>query len=146
MGVLIENRSPTRDEVVLIHTVTDENPHQGAIIDTSTYTAGVTFVATAILLQSLVVYTFLIEESDDSGMSGATTVEDARLTAPISEMTRQGSTRNDVEGSFLNAVGVVNVKQFIRITGTATVTGLSGQVTVYAREINDSKPVENIVA
>ncbi len=147
MGVLIENRSQTLDRVALIHTVTDTSIQVGIAVDTAVNVQGVTFVVEARNLQANEVYEFLIEEDDDSGFSNPNTVESARLTGPISDLTRSiaNGLVNDAEGRFLNAIGVVNVKRFVRISGTATVAGTSGDVIVLTRKILTNQPVLNVV-
>lgn len=145
MGVIVENRSDTRNEVTLIHDVSDTVLHEGGVIDVKLYPLGVTFAVEARGLNGSEVYEFIIEEDDDDGFSSPNTVEDARLTAPISDLTRSTAIRlNDAQGQHLNAVGVFNVKRFIRISGTATVSGASGSVIVFAQERVNSSPDVNI--
>jgi len=143
MGILIENRSPTRDELIFKHSirVANPNPHAGFIIDTQGMSAGVTFVPAAIALGGGEDYTFVLNESDDSAMSGATPVDAARLVGSLSDIT---FTTSSVEDEFLNAIGVFNTKRFVQLVGTS-IDGTQGTVFVLIRSIEENQAVVNEV-
>ena len=143
MGVLIENRSQTRDQITIIHEIIggDVAPHAGSIIDTANYPAGVSFIVVAFNLETTDLYTFIIEESDDSAMSGAMPIETARLTGEISELNHLNT--NNIQGNFVNAIGIVNTLRYVKLTGQATVDGTSGTVIAMVRQGVDSAPVKN---
>lgn len=59
--------------------VTGDTPQVGAIIDRRGYDSLTYIIATGLLADADATFTVLLEESDDSGMSGASAVDDADL-------------------------------------------------------------------
>lgn len=141
MGILVENRSATHDELVFIHpiSVTEDNPHLGNIVDTQGMSEGLTFVPVAFDLGVGEDYTFVINESDDSSMAGATPIDADRLVGELSDITFGN---DSVEDSFLNAIGVFNTLRFIQVIGTST-NNTQGTVFVLIRDNEEIKPVVN---
>jgi len=142
MGILVENRSPTKDFLSFLHQVSDTSPHGGSIIDTQGMSAGLTFVPTSFDLAGGENYTFVINESDDSAMSGATPIDAKRLVGSLSDITF--TTSVSTEGDFLNVIGVFNTKRFVQIVGTST-NGTQGDVWVFLRSIDENQAVVNEV-
>lgn len=102
--------------------ITTDTTTTGAIIDTADFDGGVMFT----FLSSVYgagTYTPLVEESDDSGMSGATAVADANLIG--TEAGAALSTAITASGAVLNTIGVYGAKRYLRlsiVSASATTT------------------------
>ncbi len=138
MPVLIENRSPTEDILALLHSITDTSINVGAIIDVLSFDGGVTFVPVSAI--STGTYAFTIQESDDSGMANANVIDDKNLIGTLGQINK---TSFDPPGDFLNVLGLINVKRFIRISGQSS-TGDPGVVSVAVRAANNARAVVNV--
>ena len=138
MSIVTDNRSPTADFLVFKHEISGAESHDGTIIDTAEFQNGVSFVPLADGLGEGEDYSFVINESDDSGMSGATAVSSDRIIESLSDLNK---TADDAEGDFLAAVGIVNTLRFVRITGTSL--NVSGTVYVNMRAGDVHEPVLN---
>lgn len=141
MGILVENRSPTKDFLTFLHEISDTNPHSGSIIDTQGMSKGLTFVPWGDDIGGSENYTFVINESDESDMAGATPIDNNRLVGSLDDIIITGTTG---EGEFLNVIGVFNTLRFVQIVGTST-DGTTGEVWVYSRSNEDDQPVVNSV-
>jgi len=145
MGILVENRSASSDIIGFFdNTFTNGVPVLGAIIDTVEFPQGVTFAPTRVGSNIVVVvFTFTIDESDDSGMAGATPISADRMTGALSDIELAN---NNNEGDFLNAIGVFNTLRFIRMSVTSDEdTDSEFTVMAYVRATNRDKAVVNDV-
>jgi len=94
-----------------VQAISSDTTTSGAIIDTADFDGGGMFT----LLCSAYTdgtYTPLIQESDDSGMSGATAVADANLIG-----TEAGAALSAVtaSGANLNSIGFFGTKRYVRL-------------------------------
>jgi len=142
MGILVENQSPVQDNFNFVHSAGGgaSLTHEGAIVDTANFSRGITFVPIA-FLQAGQTYSYVINESDDENMAGATQVPDERLSNPISDLTETNviPLNSGAEGTFLNAIGVFQVKRYIQLVGTSSSSNRT--VIVYIRANSELQPV-----
>lgn len=137
MGVLVENRTQSLDTFVLFSNLPFQGTAVSSTVDTEAHIRGVTFIPfVAFVIPFGESWTFLINESDDSGMANSNVIEDARLTAPINSMSISSPSNT---GDILKAVGVFNTKRYINITATNVVGGGAG-LNVLARAILNEQP------
>ena len=118
---VVDNRSDQLPKLAFNAVISTDTTTNGAIIDTANFDRGVTFIILAPVYTDGT-YTPVIEESDDSGMSGATDVTDAQLIG-----TEAGAVISAVSGSGANlaSIGVFSNKRFLRlkIVSASTSTG-----------------------
>lgn len=99
--------------------VSDDTPQVGQIIDRLGYESLTYAIAIGSVADADVTFTILLEESDDSGMSGATAVADADMisqtdgTAPETAAAFQYDDDNEVR-----KLGYVGNKRYTRLTIT----------------------------
>ena len=101
--------------------ITTDTTTNGAIIDTADFDGGVVFNFLC-TVYGAGTYTPILEESDDSGMSGANNIADANLIgteagAAISAVTASGAN--------LGSIGIFGTKRYVRVkilSATATTT------------------------
>ena len=90
-------------------------PLVGSIIDRSGYETLTYAIITGTLSDANATYAVLLEESDDSGMSGATAVADADLIG-----TEADAAFTYADDGETRKIGVVNNKRYTRLTITPT--------------------------
>jgi len=97
--------------------ITSDTTTSGAIIDTADFTSGMFTILCSAYTDGT--YTPLIQESDDSGMSGATAVADANLIG-----TEAGAALSAVtaSGANLNSIGFFGTKRYVRLQLVSTST------------------------
>lgn len=111
--------------------ITTDTTTAGAIIDTADFDGGVMYTLLT-TVYGAGTYTPLLEESDDSGMSGATAVADANLIG--TEAGAALGTAVTASGAVLNSFGCFGTKRYLRLsivsattTTTTVVAILTGQ-------------------
>lgn len=104
--------------------ITTDTTTNGAIIDTAEYDLGNSFLM-HIGLYTDGTYTMQIQESDDSGMSGATLVSGDQIIGTLPVLSAVTAS-----GGVIAEVGVISNKRFLRaqIVSTSTSTGASVHV------------------
>ena len=110
----------------------------GQIVDTAHYESG--------LLFSFIcgeygdgTYTPLIEESDDSGMSGATVVPESSLIGTIADATMTATVS---VGDPLPTIGVTTSKRYVRISIVASAVTDGAVICVITTKMPELKPNE----
>jgi len=108
----------------------------GAIIDTADVDGGVSY---ELLAQAWTdgTYTPLLEESDDSGMSGATAVPDENLIgteagAAVSALT--------AAGAVLTSFGAFGTKRYLRLSIVSTGTSTGADIVAVFNGVPEIKP------
>lgn len=104
---------------VLNAVINSDTTTNGSIIDTADYDTGVMFDFAAIAYTAGT-YTPLLEESNDSGMAGATVIPTANLIGTIADATLTAATP---AGGQLPTIGVVETKRYVRLSIVSTSTG-----------------------
>ena len=107
--------------------INSDTTTNGAIIDTADFDGGVVFT----LLSSVYnagTYTPVLEESDDSGMSGANDVADANLIG-----TEAGAALSAVSasGANLGSIGAFSTKRYLRLKIASVTSTTTTIVAVY---------------
>ena len=102
-----------------IENVTGNGTVTGGILDTADFDLGVMFALMALNFTDGV-HTLLIEESDDSGMAGATVVAGDQLIGTL-----PAATAATAEGAKVGTVGVISHKRYLRssVVSTGVTTG-----------------------
>ena len=116
--------------------ITTDTTTAGQIVDTAHYESGLMF-SFAALVYSAGTYTPLIQESDDSGMSGATAVPDANLVGTEAAAAMSAAT---AVGDEMNTIGVLNTKRYVRVSIVSVSTG-SATITETTSKMPELKPV-----
>lgn len=108
-----------RPLIAPVAAVTDNTATVSSIIDCQGYDAVTLAYVTGTLSDADATFTALLEESDDSGMSGATAVADADM------VSQTNGTAPEAAGSYTfaddaesRAIGYVGSKRYIRLTIT----------------------------
>lgn len=116
-----DSRSYMLPELAFSAAISSDTTTNGAIIDTAKYELGLTFnVAAAAWTDGT--YTFTLEESDDSGMSGAVDIDDSKLIGTEAGLTISAA---ETQGDILGSIGVFSNLRYVRlkVTSTSTATG-----------------------
>ena len=114
-------RSNLLPKLAFLAIINSDTTTNGAIIDTADFDGGIVFNFLC-TVYGAGTYTPVIEESDDSGMSGANNIADANLIgteagAAISAVTASGAN--------LYSIGIVGTKRYVRVkitSATSTTT------------------------
>lgn len=101
----------------------------GAIIDTADLDTGL-FVAMALTAFTDGTYTMLIQESDASDMSGATTIDSSQLVGSLPALSAV-----DTAGVNMDKVGILYTKRYVRVSivSTGVTTGATALVTAVSK-------------
>lgn len=104
-------RSNLLPKLAFLAIINSDTTTNGAIIDTADFDSGVVFNFLS-TVYGAGTYTPILEESDDSGMSGANDIADANLIgteagAAISAVTAAGAN--------LGSIGIFGTKRYIRV-------------------------------
>lgn len=127
-------RSNVKQILALLATISTDTTTNGAIIDTADFELGLMF-AVQISDYTDGTYTLLIEESDDSGMSGAVAVTGDKLIGSLpvlSAATAQGGT--------LGTVGVISNLRFVRASLVSASTSTGAVAQVISTEVAENMP------
>lgn len=114
-------RSDLDSRILLNAAISTDTTTVGAILDTANFDLGV-MLSVLCTAYTDGTYTLLLEESDDSGMAGATTVTTEQLIGSLPALS--ALTANNVQAE---TVGFFSTKRYIRVSivSTATTTGAS---------------------
>ncbi len=127
-------RSNLKEIVGFSAIITTNTTTAGAILDTSDFELGLMF-SVAITVFGAGTFTLLLEESDDSGMSGAVAITGDKLIGTLPALTAATA-----QGVTLETVGVISNLRYVRAsivsTGTTTTT-----VVVTATQKAENMPV-----
>jgi len=128
-------RSNVKQTLALLATITTDTTTAGSILDTADFELGLMF-AVQISAYTDGTYTLLIEESDDSGMSGAVAVTGDKLIGSLPAVSAVNAA-----GAALDTVGVISNLRYVRasLVSTATTSGATTQV--IATEVAENMPV-----
>lgn len=107
----------------------------GAIQDTADFELGLMF-AVSVSAFTDGTYTLLIEESDDSGMSGAVTVSGDKLIGTLPAISAAVA-----EGAAFSTVGVISNLRFVRVSIVSSSTSTGATVQVISTEVAETMPV-----
>lgn len=127
-------RSNLKEIVAFSAVINSDVTTNGAILDTADFELGLMF-SVAITVFGVGSYTLLLEESDDSGMSGAVAITGDKLigTLPVlGAATAQGAT--------LETVGVISNLRYVRAS-IVSVTSTTTTVVVTATQKAENMPV-----
>jgi len=135
-------RSNLEGQLAFNATVATDTTTAGTIIDTADYDGGVKFdlIATAYTDGT---YTPLLEESDDSGMSGATAVPDAKIIGTEAGAAISAATATT---DVLNSIGVFANKRYIRLSIVSTGTTTGATIVSVAQKQPEVTPVAGLSA
>lgn len=110
----------------------------GQIVDTAHYESGLMFSLAALVYDDGT-YTPLIEESDDSGMAGATEVPDKNLIGTEAEAALSAAT---ALGDAMKTIGVATSKRYVRLSIVSTgIIGTGATITATTNKMPELKPV-----
>ena len=128
-------RSNVKQNLALLATITTDTTTAGAILDTADFENGLMF-AEQVSAWTDGTYTLLIQESADSGMSGATTVSGDKL---IGSLPALGAAT--VQGAALETVGVIGTLRYVRASIVSASTSSGATVQVIATQVAEQMPV-----
>ncbi|MEE9223039.1 MAG: hypothetical protein V3V40_06240 [Nitrosomonadaceae bacterium] len=128
-------RSNLLQLVALVRTIASIGTITGAIIDTANFELGLMFSVNVTTFGAGETITLILEESDDSGMSGATVISGDQLIGALPVLTAVVA-----EGATLETVGVISNKRFVRAS-ISTVTTNSSTIVVAATQKAENMPV-----
>lgn len=136
-----DNRSDT-EFVAIAHFEDDTNEasQTTTIINTANFDNGVTYLFSALRIDANATFEVeKIEESDDAGMSGATTIPTDNLIGALPTLTA-----TDTFNTGLATTGVFGTKQYIQATVKLTLNGdTNATLAVYANKIPEVKPAKH---
>ena len=125
---------PTRDirsgleaRLAFLAIISTDTTTNGAIIDTADFDRGIVFSFLATLVATGT-FTPILEESDDSGMSGATDVTDAQLIGTEAAMIITDDPT--VQAAVITTLGCFSTKRYLRFKVLSAST--SGSSTIVA--------------
>lgn len=129
-------RSQLEPKLAFLAIINSDTTTNGSIIDTADYDGGVVFTLFC-SVYGAGTYTPVLEESDDSGMSGANNVDDANL---IGTEAGAAISAASTGGSVLKSIGCVGTKRYLRlkITSATSTTTTIGAVVQGVTEIAPS--------
>ena len=107
----------------------------GAILDTADFELGLMFAVNASAYTDGT-YTLLIEESDDSGMSGAVAVTGDKLIGTLPALAAAVA-----EGDALETVGVISNLRFVRASIVSASTATGATIFVVSTQVAETMPV-----
>lgn len=128
-------RSNLLEIVALVRTIASIGTITGAILDTADFELGLMFSVNVTTFGAGETVTLILEESDDSGMSGATVISGDQLIGTLPVLTAVVA-----EGATLETVGVISNKRFVRAS-ISTVTTNSSTIVVTATQKAENMPV-----
>lgn len=131
---VLDIRSDLKQTLALNAIISSDTTTQGAILDTANFELGLMF-ALALTVFSAGQADLLIQESDDSGMSGATTVSGDQLIGSLPSLTAVNA-----NGSEYATVGVISNKRYIRASVVST-DSADFTANLTATEKGEFKPV-----
>lgn len=134
-------RSDLEPKLAFLAIINSDTTTNGAIIDTEAYDLGIVFNFICTVF-GVGTYTPVIEESADSGMSGANDVADANLVG-----TEAGAALSAVTaaGANLNSIGIVGTKRYVRVK-IASVTSTTTTIVATFNGAPEIVPSANLSA
>ncbi len=114
--------------LALFANISTDTTTAGAIIDTADFELGLMFALSSTDYTDGT-YTLLIEESDDSGMSGAVAITGDKLLGILPVLSSVS-----VAGVALAKIGVISNKRFVRVKIVSTSTSTGADIQVIATE------------
>jgi len=125
-----------------VQAISTDTTTNGAIIDTKDFDKGIVFTLLCSAYTD-VTYTPVLEESDDSGMSGATDVPDANLIgteagAALSAVTASSAT--------LNSIGAFGTKRYLRLKIVSASTSTGATVGAVFHGVTEVEPATGLSA
>jgi len=136
--MLRDIRSDLGNDLALWQTIASDATFTGQIVDTAHYESGLLFSFICAVYGDGT-YTPLIEESDDSGMSGATVVPTSSLIGTIAAATL---TAVSVVGDPVPTIGVTTSKRYVRLSIVSTdFVALGSVVVCTTTKMPELKPV-----
>ena len=127
-------RSDLKVSLALEANITTDTTTAGAIFDTAQYELGLMF-AVAATGYTAGTYTLLIEESDDSGLSGSNVVSGDQLIGSLPAVSAI-----TVDGADYATVGVISNKRFVRASIVSTSSGAGAFINVTAIQKAENMP------
>lgn len=127
-------RSNLIQTLALSAAISTDTTTAGAILDTADNELGLMFAVEA-TAYTAGTYTLLLEESSDSGMSGATAISGDQLIGTLPELSAATAS-----GGVLETVGVISNLRYVRASIVSASTG-SATVQVLATQKGEVKPV-----
>lgn len=128
-------RSDLKQTLVQKATISTDTTTVGSIIDTADFNLGLMLAVIASAYADGT-YTLLIEESDDSGMSGAVAVTGDNLIGSLPVLSAVTAA-----GAVLETVGVFGTLRYIRVSLVSASTTTGATVLVVATEKGEHAPV-----
>jgi hypothetical protein len=129
-------RSNIASDLGFYAAITTDTTTAGQIVDTADYDSGIMF-SFAAPVYSAGTFTPLIEESDDSGMAGATAVPDSSLIGTEAGAALSAQT---AVGDSMTTLGIVCTKRYVRVSIVSTGTA-NGTITATTSKMPELKPV-----
>lgn len=123
--------------MALLATIVSDTTTQGVILDTADFELGLMFTLSNSLYTDGT-YTLLLEESDDSGMAGATTIAGEQLIGSLPVVSAATVQSNSAA---LGSVGVISNKRFVRASIVSTATTSGATVAVLATQKGEVLPI-----
>ena len=124
-------RSDLQQQLAILAAVSSDTTTAGFIFDTADFELGLMF-GVSLTAFTDGVYNFTIEESDDSGMSGAVAITDAdRLIGTLAGLALTAVT---AAGDILPTIGVISNLRFVRLNVVSTGTTSGATVVAVATQ------------
>jgi hypothetical protein len=134
-------RSDLEPKLAFLAIINSDTTTNGAIIDTEAYDSGIVFNFLC-TVYGAGTYTPVIEESDDSGMSGAVDVADTKLIGTEAGAALSAAT---VSGAGLNSIGIVGTLRYVRVK-IASVTSTTSTIVATFNGAPEIVPSPNLSA
>lgn len=135
-------RSNLEGQLVFNATVSSDTTTAGTIIDTADYDGGIKldFIASAYTDGT---YTPLLQESDDSGMAGATDIPDAALIGTEAGAALSAAT---ADTEVLKSLGFFSNKRYVQVSLVSTAVTTGATLQVVAQKMPEVTPVVGLSA
>jgi hypothetical protein len=136
MSELRDIKNNIETDLAFYRQFTANGSWNGYILDTAHYESGIMF-SFAVIDYTDGTYTVTIQESDDSGMSGATTVTSNNVIGSLSDLIFTADT-----GVPMVTIGIIGTKRYVRLKILLTgQTVPNTKMTVNTSKIPEYKPV-----
>lgn len=133
----LDIRSNLETQMVFNATISSNTTTAGTIIDTANYDGGI-MVSFAASAWTDGTYTPLLEESDDSGMSGAVAVSDDKLIGTEAAAALSAATS---AGGLWKTIGFFSTLRYVRVSIVSTGVTTGASIIATATKLAEIMPV-----
>lgn len=133
----LDIRSDLQTQMVFNAAIGGDGTTNGEIIDTADYDGGI-MISFAAQAWTDGTYTPLLEESDDSGMAGATPIPDSQLIGTEADAAISAAT---ALGALWTTLGFFSTKRYVRVSLVATGVTTGATIVATATKTPELLPV-----